>query len=35
MLGADPDKIGALAIWAISFVLCAGMIVVTWGELLQ
>jgi hypothetical protein len=35
MLGADPDKFAVLAIWAISFVLCAGMIVATWGELLQ
>jgi hypothetical protein len=32
MLVANPDKLGALAIWVVSFVLCIAMIALTWAE---
>ena len=32
MLVANPDKLSAIAIWVVSFVLCVTMIALTWTE---
>jgi hypothetical protein len=35
MFGADPDKLGAIAIWVLCLALCVAMIALTWGQLIE